>query len=217
MGSASSSPFLANFVVYHYLWESPDWAQATMEQVFWDMSHEIDCYIDNMSIFDRLWDTYVPKLNQVLGHLHSNGFYVKPLKCEWGVKETNFLGYWMTPTGLKPWLKQIEPILALTKLETLNQLGGFIGMVNFYRSIWRHCAHVMASSTKLVKVECNQFKQHWGPKQDNAFEALKALITQDILLCYPDPNIPFDKTHASDYQLGTIIKQANKTWAFYSR
>jgi hypothetical protein len=112
-----------------------DWAQATMEQVFWDMLHELDCYINNMSIVDLLWDTHVPKLDQVLGHLHSNGFSVYPLKCEWGVKETDFLGYWMTPTGLKPWLKQIEPILALAKPETLKQLRGFIGLVNFYRSM----------------------------------------------------------------------------------
>jgi hypothetical protein len=64
----------------------------------------------------------------------------------------------MTPTGLKPWLKRIEPILALAKPETLKQLRGFIGMVNFYRSMWRHRAHIMAPLTKLVKVERKQFK-----------------------------------------------------------
>jgi hypothetical protein len=79
--------------------QSPDWAQATMEQVFWDMLHELDFYINSMSIFDLLWGTQVPKLDQLLGWLHSNGFSVNPLKCEWGVKETNFLGYWMSPTG----------------------------------------------------------------------------------------------------------------------
>jgi hypothetical protein len=43
------------------------------------------------------------------------------------------------------------------------------------------------------------------------------LIAQDVLLRYPDPNLPFDiETDASDYQLGAIIKQANKTLAFYS-
>jgi hypothetical protein len=39
-----------------------------------------------------------------------------------GVKETDFLGYWITPTGLKPWLKCIKPILALAKPETLKHL-----------------------------------------------------------------------------------------------
>jgi hypothetical protein len=73
----------------------------------------------------------------------------------------------------------IKPILALAKPETLKQLCGFIGMVNFYRIMWRHQAHIMAPLTKLVKVEHSQFKRHWGPEQDDAFEAGKALISQD--------------------------------------
>jgi hypothetical protein len=50
----------------------------------------------------------------------------------------------------------------------------------------------MAPLTKLVKVERNQLKQHWGPEQDNAFKAVKALMAQDILLGHPRPNHPFD-------------------------
>jgi hypothetical protein len=45
--------------------QSPDWAQASMEQVFWDMLHELDCYLDDMSLFDLLWNLHVPKLDQV--------------------------------------------------------------------------------------------------------------------------------------------------------
>jgi hypothetical protein len=120
---------------------------------------------------------------------------------------------------LKPWLKKIELILALAKRETLKQLQGFIGMVNSYRTMWHHRAHTMAPLTKLVKVECSQFKkQHWGPEQDDPFETVKALIAQEVLPRYPDPNLPFDiEMDASKYQLGAIIKQANQTLAFYSR
>mgnify|MGYP000730323362 CR=1 FL=1 len=69
------------------------------------------------------------------------------------------------------------------------ELGGFIGMVNFYRSMGRHRAHIMAPLTKLVGLQRSQFKQHWGPEQDEAFEAVKALISQDVLLRYPNPNL----------------------------
>lgn len=117
--------------------QSPDWAQATKEQVFCNMLHELDCYLNDMSIFNLLnrWAAHVPKLDRVLGRLHSNGLSVNPLKCEWGVQKTGFLGYRMTTTGLKSGLKRIEPILALKKPETVRQLRGFIGMVNFYRTM----------------------------------------------------------------------------------
>jgi hypothetical protein len=41
--------------------QSPDWAQATMERGFWDMLDEIECYLDNMSVYDLHWSNHVPK------------------------------------------------------------------------------------------------------------------------------------------------------------
>jgi hypothetical protein len=110
------------------------------------MFHKLDCYLDHdMSLYNLIWASHVPKLDKVLGRLHKNGFSINPLKCEWGVlQERDFLGYWMTPTSLKPWLKCIEPSLALSKPETLKQIHGFIAMGNFYHMLWLHHANIMA-------------------------------------------------------------------------
>ena len=47
---------------------------------------------------------------------------------------------------------------------------------------------------------------------------MKSLIASDALLAYPDHYKPFHiETDASDFQLGTIIKQDNCPVAYYTR
>ena len=47
---------------------------------------------------------------------------------------------------------------------------------------------------------------------------MKAIISMDALLTYPNPGKPYNKeTDASNYQLGSVIKQDNHPIAYFSR
>ena len=193
--------------------QSPNISQEVMESLFRDLD-KVDVYIDNVGIFSDTWQEHLDSLGKVLAILEKHNFSVNPLKCEWGVKETNWLGYWLTPVGLKPRCKKIDAILALERLTTVSQLRSFIGAVTFYRDMYPHCAHTLAPLTALV----GKKKLHWSKDCEKAFHAVKALLSKDALIRYPDHNRPFHiYCDASDLQLGSVIMQDGHPVAFYSR
>jgi hypothetical protein len=121
---------------------SPDIPQAAMENVLSDIE-DADIYIDDVGAFSNDWDHHVNLLSTILRRLHENGFTIKPLKCEWAVKETDWLGYWLTPDGLKPWKKKIDAILCMDCPRTATELCMFIGWVNYYPDMWPSCACIL--------------------------------------------------------------------------
>ena len=48
----------------------------------------------------------------------------------------------------------------------------------------------------------------WTAVYQKMFEQMKAILSPNVLLAYPNPDIPYNvETDASDYQLGSVIKQ----------
>ena len=156
-------------------------------------------------------------LDIILCKLQENGLTVNPLKFEWAVRETNWLGYWLTPHGLKPWKKKIDAILRMDQPRTSTALRAFIGCVNYYRDMWPSQSHTFNTLTDLSGMK-KRAPISWTLEMDDAFKKMKRLMAADALAAYPDHNQRFDIfTDASDYQLGACIIQNGRPVAYFTK
>jgi hypothetical protein len=194
--------------------QSPDFSQAVMDNMFAALDY-VEAYLDDIAIFSNSFTEHLSHVGEVLRRLSDNGFTVKPDKCKWFVKEAEFLGYYLTPSGFKPMAKKVQAILDCAPPTTTSECRSFVGLVTFYRDMYPRRSHILDPLTKL---NSKSVKFVWGPEQQKAFETIKSLVAQDVLLRYPDVTKPFDVyTDASDMQLGAVIKQEGKPVAYYSR
>ena len=114
---------------------SPDIAQEIMERVLGHIE-ELEICLDDLAAFSDSWEEHLKVLDKILTILQDKGFSVNPLKCEWGIQETDFLGHWLTPEGVRPWKKKIDAILRMQPPTDIKELRSFLGMVTYYWDVW---------------------------------------------------------------------------------
>ena len=79
--------------------------------------------------------------------------------------------------------------------------------------MWPQHTHVLAPLTALT----GKHSFTWTTECQQAFDQMKALVASDALLAFPDHTQPFDvETDASEYQLGSVIRQHGRPVAYYS-
>ena len=197
------------------LCNSPDIFQEKMSELFAGLDF-VRAYIDDLLITSNsTWQDHLEKLDLVFFKLREAGLKVNAKKSFFGKHELEYLGYWITRTGISPVAKKVEAIQQIATPKNKKDVRAFIGIVNYYRDMWPQRSHILAP---LAKISGKTAKWEWGPEQQEAFEKMKKEITSDVLLAYPDFEKPFViHTDASHTQLGAVISQDGRPIAFYSR
>ena len=195
---------------------SPDVFQEKMSNLMQDLEY-VRTYLDDLLVISNgSFEEHLHQLGKVLQRLRRAGLKINAEKSSFFAPEIEYLGYLLTKDGIKPVQKKIQAVLDLQPPTTLKELRSFLGMVQFYRDMWKQRSHILAPLTDLVGLGKKKIK--WEPNHQRSFDEIKKVLAKETILNYPKFDRPFDiHTDASDRQLGAVISQDGKPLAFYSR
>ena len=191
-----------------------------MNDVFKDMLDMcVVVYLDDILIYSENLDEHTEHMHKVLQRLHANSLFAKIEKCEFNVDTTNFLGFVITPDGIKMDESKVQVIQDWPTPRKVKDVQSFLGFTNFYR---RFIANYSDMSVPLNRLTCKGVKWVWSPTCQEAFKLLKDAFLSAPVLHHFDPSLPpIVETDASDYAVtGIFSLQADDSdihpIAFYS-
>eukprot|EP00957_Ditylum_brightwellii_P152374 11599963-Ditylum_brightwellii.AAC.1 len=99
-----------------------------------------------------------------------------------------------------PLPNKVSAIHEIDPPKNKKQLKRFIGIINFYRCVWKGRAEKLSTLTALTSKKA---KWKWTEVEQKAFDAVKIAVAKNTLLVYLDFNKKFEiHTDASKHQLG---------------
>jgi hypothetical protein len=195
-----------------------DLFQARRVHLFADMEERRPHpYIDDILHFKGVtFEEHLAILNEMLKLLADAGMQVSADKSRFCQTSVEFLGFQLDRTGYRPLPSRVDAILRVLPPSNLKQVRGFLGVINFIKNHIPNRAALIEPITRLTR---KGEKFIWGDEQQQAFEKIKAVISESIMLTYPNPNRPFDiyPDASSTYAMGALLMQDGNVVSTFSR
>ena len=174
-------------------------------------------YIDDLLVHSKTHVEHRQQLTELFIRLRAHGLKANLKKCVFGSKDVAYLGFRLTPEGIRPGVDKAKVIERAQPPKNVHEVRQFLGLCNFFRSHVRNFAQVSAPLTALTRKD-NPWKS--GPLPPDAlqsFQELKSCLTSGPIVDYPRANRPFalmvDAALGDDQNpggLGAILTQINE-------
>jgi hypothetical protein len=148
---------------------------------------------------------HVEHVKKVLRKLKEYKLYLQPGKCEFHVKETEFLGFIVSIEGVKMNPKKISAVQEWPIPETVKDVQSFLGFANYY---WKFIKDYSKITVPLLEITKKKVGFNWNEEHQEAFNRIKQIFLEAPVLEMYDPKRETRvETDASDYALGAILSQ----------
>ncbi|GET62384.1 retroviral-like aspartic protease 1 [Rhizophagus irregularis DAOM 181602=DAOM 197198] len=207
--------FICSQGLYEYnvmpfgLKNAPGTFQRLMDKILKEYIGEfVTVYLDDIMIYSEDFEEHIEHVDKVLSKLRENNMIVKLKKCQFGLRNINFLGHIVGRDGLRPDKEKVEQIENMRRPKTVTEVRSFLGLCSYYRRFMKGFSKI---AKPLLNLTRKNEKFEWKEEQQEAFDVLRTKLTENPILVYPDFSREFILiTDGSKIGLGAVLAQMNE-------
>ncbi|GJS88946.1 putative reverse transcriptase domain-containing protein [Tanacetum coccineum] len=172
-------------------------------------------FIDDILIYSKSEEEHEVHLKTILDLLKKEKLYAKFSKCEFWLKEVQFLGHVVNHDGIHVDPSKVESVKNWKTPESSTEIRSFLGLAGYYRRFIENFSKIAKPLTMLTQKNKTCV---WGDEQEEAFRILKEKLCNAPVLALPDgPDDFVVYCDASKLGFGCVLMQKGKVIAYASR
>ncbi|KAI3730615.1 hypothetical protein L1987_61787 [Smallanthus sonchifolius] len=172
-------------------------------------------FIDDILIYSQNKEEHAEHLKLIMELLKAEKLYAKFSKCDFWIREVQFLGHVVNEKGIHVDPSKIEAIKNWEAPKTPTEVRQFLGLAGYYRRFIENFSKIAQPLTTLTHKDK---KYEWNDKAETAFQLLKQKLCSAPILSLPEGTDDFVVyCDASHQGLGCVLMQREKVIAYASR
>ncbi|GJX63740.1 reverse transcriptase domain-containing protein [Tanacetum coccineum] len=141
------------------------------------VGRNIEVYVDDLVIKSHTEAEMLRDIDETFRTLRKINMKLNPKKCTFGVVEGMFLGYMISPEGIKPCPDKTEAVLQLPSPRTIKEVQRAWKLASLNRFLSKSAERSLPLFKTLKKcIKKSDF--HWTPEAEQAFKQLKPHLSE---------------------------------------
>ncbi|GJY42709.1 putative reverse transcriptase domain-containing protein [Tanacetum coccineum] len=140
-------------------------------------------FIDDILIYSKSEEEHEVHLKTILDLLKKEKLYAKFSKCEFWLKEVQFLGHVVNHDGIHVDPSKVESVKNWKTPESSTEIRSFLGLAGYYRRFIENFSKIAKPLTLLTQKNKTYV---WGDEQEEAFCILNEKLCNAPVFITPD-------------------------------
>ena len=165
-------------------------------------------YLDDIVVYSDTFEQHLAHLEALFQRCEKGLLQLQPKKSALCKAETRYLGFIVSPKGVKPDPIKTEPVRNFPRPKDRRQVRRFLGFGSYYRRFIKNYARIAAPLQKLIP---DNVAFAWGPEQQKAFDEIKNALIHMTEMAHPVPGELFIiDCDAAAEGLGAVLQQLDE-------